>query len=138
MATIRKNIDVNTPADEVWDVIRDVGAVHTRFAPGFVVDTVLEPGARSVKFANGVVVRELIIDVNESLRRLAYAAVGGIAEHHSASFEVIALTPERTRIVWTTDVVPEAAAVQIGAMIEQGSAVIQKTLSRPGADAIRR
>jgi hypothetical protein len=132
MATIRKNIDVTAPAAEVWDVIRDVGAVHTRFAPGFVVDTVLEDGARVVKFANGVSVRELIVGIDDDLRRLAYAATGGIAQHHNASFEVIALSADRTRIVWTTDVLPEAAAKTAGAMIEAGSAAIVQTLNRLG------
>src|ERR1051325_8434771 len=59
MATIRKEILINAPADKVWDVIRDIGAVHTRFAPGFVVDTRLEEGgaARIVTFANGIIAR---------------------------------------------------------------------------------
>jgi hypothetical protein len=132
MATIRKHIDVNATAEHVWDVIRDVGAVHTRFASGFVVDTVLEEGARLVKFANGVTVRELIVGVNDELRRLAYAAVGGMAQHHNASFEVVPLSADRTRIVWTTDVLPESAAKTIGAMIDAGSAAILETLNKSG------
>lgn len=39
MATIRKEIPITASADKVWDVIRDVGAIHIRLAPGFVVDT---------------------------------------------------------------------------------------------------
>jgi hypothetical protein len=33
--------------------------------PGFFVDTGLQPGARIVTFGNGMVVRELIVDVND-------------------------------------------------------------------------
>jgi hypothetical protein len=130
MTTIRKNIDVDVPAAQVWDVIRDVGAVHTRLAPGFVVDTRLEPGARVVTFRNGLTVRELIIDVNEDLRRLAYAAVGGSLQHHNASFEVVALSATRTRLVWTTDALPESGAESIRPLIEQGSIVIRETLTK--------
>jgi hypothetical protein len=71
MATIRKQIPIDASPDHVWDVVRDVGAVQTRFAPGFVVDTRLEDGARVVTFANGLVVRELIVSVDEESRRLA-------------------------------------------------------------------
>jgi carbon monoxide dehydrogenase subunit G len=130
MTTIRKNIDVDVPAAKVWDVVRDVGAVHTRLAPGFVVDTRLESDARVVTFANGLTVRELIVDVNEELRRVAYAAVGGSLQHHNASFEVVALSATRTRLIWTTDALPSAAAESIRPLIEQGSSVIRETLTK--------
>ena len=130
MATIRKNIEVNASAERVLDVVRDIGAIHTRFVPGLVVDTKLEPGARVVTFANSVVVRELIVDVNDDLRRLAYSAVGGVAQHHNASFEVVAIDANRTRLVWTTDVLPDAAAAAITPLIEKGSQIIRETLER--------
>ncbi len=63
MASIRKEILTNARPDDVWDALRDVGALHTRLAPGFVTDTRLEPGARIVTFGNGMVVRELIVSM---------------------------------------------------------------------------
>ena len=39
MASIRKEILIDAPTEHVWAAIRDVGAVHERLAPGFVVDT---------------------------------------------------------------------------------------------------
>jgi hypothetical protein len=132
MACIRKIIDLTTPAGQVWDVIRDVGAVHTRFAPGFATNTVLEKGARVVTFANGLTVRELIVDIDDELRRLAYSAVGASATHHNASFEVVELSQGRTRIVWTADVLPDSAKDLIEPMMAKGSEVILHTLSRLG------
>ena len=132
MATIRINIDVSATPAQAWDVIRDVGAVHTRFAPGFAVDTVLEEGARLVKFANGVTVRELIVAIDEDLHRVAYSATGGNIRHHNASFEVTGLPAGRTRIVWTADVLPEEAAKTVRTMMDAGSRVIQQTLDRLG------
>jgi len=70
MASIHREVVVETGPDLVWDAIRDVGAVHERLAPGFVVDTRLEEGARIVTFGNGVVARELIVAVDEAARRL--------------------------------------------------------------------
>ena len=65
MASIRKEISTKASVDSVWAALRDIGALHTRLVPGFVVDTQLEPGARIVTFGNGMVVRELIVDVND-------------------------------------------------------------------------
>jgi hypothetical protein len=97
MASIRKETQLPVSAAEVWDVVRDVGAVHTRFAPGFVTNTTLEDGARVVTFANGLVARELIVDVDDRARRLAYAAVGDRLTHHNASFQVFEEDCDRSR-----------------------------------------
>ncbi len=75
MATIHKEIDVDAPPEQVWAAIRDIGAVHSRLAQRFVVDTRLERDSRLVTFANGMVVRERIVDIDEDGRRLAYAIV---------------------------------------------------------------
>src|SRR5262245_5879955 len=92
MASLRREIELARDPDEVWDVIRDVGAVHRRLAREFVVDTTMEAdlAARVVTFANGAVVRELIVDVDDDRRRVAYAVVEGPlgSTHHNASFEV--------------------------------------------------
>src|SRR5437588_9924482 len=84
MATIRKAIRVKATVEQVWDALRDIGALHTRLVPGFVVDTKLEPGARIVTFANGAVARELIVTVDEVERRLVRSVVGGRFTHHNA------------------------------------------------------
>jgi len=133
MASIRKEISLDARPEDVWAAIRDVGAIHQRLAPGFVTDTRMEgDAARVVTFANGVVVRELIVDVDDERRRLAYAAVGGRSTHHSASFEVLAEGPERTRLVWIADVLPHEVAAPIGEMMDQGARVMQRTLSAVG------
>ena len=50
--------------------IRDIGALHTRLVPGFVTDTRVEPGARIVTFGNGLVLREPITTVDDTLQRV--------------------------------------------------------------------
>ena len=62
MASIRKEIPLEVSAEHAWSALRDVGALHHRLVPGFVVDTKLEDGARVVTFGNGMVVRELIVE----------------------------------------------------------------------------
>ena len=128
MATIRKEMTLNASPAEVWDVIRDVGAVHRRLAPGFLTDTRLEEGARVVTFANGVVARELIVSVEEDVQRLVWSVVGGRATHHNSSFQVFAVAGGGTRLVWVTDLLPDVVAPALRAMIEECSRAIQSTL----------
>jgi carbon monoxide dehydrogenase subunit G len=130
MASIRKETLIEARPEAVWDALRDVGALHTRLVPGFVVDTRLEAGARIVTFANGMVARELIVDVDDAARRLVWAVVGGRLTHHNASAQVFADADGRTRFVWIADLLPDELACDIRAMIEQGSAVIKRTLER--------
>src|SRR6187549_3180764 len=63
MASIRKEIRINAPASQIWDALKDVGALHTRLVPGFVTDTKLEGNARVVTFGNGMVAREEIVSI---------------------------------------------------------------------------
>ena len=127
MSSIRKEITTSAPSDRVWDAIRDIGALHTRLVPGFVVDTRLEPGARVVTFANGVQVREPIVAVDEQARRLVWGAQGSDLEHYNASVQVF---PEDngSRVVWIADFLPDKAAGKIGPMMEAGMAAMKRAM----------
>lgn len=127
MASIRKEIPLNASPEAVWDVVRDVGAVATRFAPGFVVDVRMEEGARLVTFGNGMVARETILDLDEDARRLVYSVASERLTHHNASFQVLA-EGSGSRLIWVADVLPHAAAVTIGAMMEDGAAAAKRAL----------
>ena len=129
MASIRKEIVTSAPPEFVWDAIRDVGALHTRLVPGFVVDTRLEPGARVVTFGNGMVAREPIVDLNDETRRLVWSAEGGALAHYNASVQVF---PDAagSRVVWIADFLPHEAAAVVGPMMEQGMAAMKKKLDQ--------
>jgi hypothetical protein len=135
MASIRKEISTKARPDDIWDALRDIGALHTRLVPGFVTDTRLEPGARIVRFANGMVVRELIVTVDDSERRVVWSAVGGSLTHHNGSAQVFSDANGLTKVVWIADLLPDEAASTIGAMMEQGMAVMKQTLDRLAAGA---
>jgi len=134
MASIRKEITTSASADQVWAAIRDIGALHTRLVPGFVVDTRLEPGARVVTFGNGMVVRELIVDINDDARRLVWSSTGGRLTHYNASAQVFVEDDGRTKVVWIADLLPNDAAGDIGHMMEQGMTVMKATLDRLSTD----
>jgi polyketide cyclase/dehydrase/lipid transport protein len=128
MASIRKELTVNAPAPAVWTAFKDIGAVHTRLARGFVTDCRMDGPDRIVTFANGFVARELIVDVDDSARRLAYSARSERLAHHNASFQLFDDGPGRCRVVWIADVLPHEAAKVVGAMMEEGVAAMRKTL----------
>ncbi len=128
MASVHQEITINVPAEQLWDAVRDVGALHTRLAIGFVTGCQLDGDARNVTFANGMVARELIVDSSDANRRLAWSVVGGRLTHHNASLQVFAEGDARCRAVWIADLLPHALAPAIEAMIVQGMAAMKTTL----------
>jgi hypothetical protein len=124
---------IDVPAAQLWDALRDVGALPTRLVKGFVTECRLEGEARIVTFANGVVARELIVDVNDADQRLVWSASGGRLTHHNASAQVFAEGPSRCRVVWIADLLPHAMAPAIAGMIEQGLAAMKATLEAAAA-----
>jgi hypothetical protein len=128
MASVYKEFIVNALPQFVWSAIKDVGAVHVRLAKGFVNATTLEGDTRTVTFANGFVVQEQIVSVDDTLCRLVYHAVGGKATHHNASFQVMALPDGTSRLLWATDLLPNEMRPAIEQMVELGASAIQRTL----------
>ena len=130
MASIRKEIVTRTSPADVWDAVRDIGALHTRLVPGFVVATRLEPGARIVTFANGTTVREPIVTIDEQDRRLVWSAVGGSLTHYNASAHVFAEPDGSSRVVWIADLLPDEAARSVEGMMDAGMAAMKAALDR--------
>ena len=127
MASIHREIEIAVKPETAWEALRDVGAIHTRLARGFVTDVRLEGGDRIVTFGNGMVVRERIVDVDDAARRVAWSVVGSSMTHHNASAQVFD-ADGATRFVWIADLLPNEVAPQIAGMIEQGLAAIRRTL----------
>jgi carbon monoxide dehydrogenase subunit G len=132
MASIRNEFHIDAHPDDVWDAVRDFGNLHHRLVPGFVVDARMDGDARIVTFANGMVAREVLVDLDDKVRRLVYAIMGGFEgrlTHYSASVQVFA-DGAGTRFVWIIDLLPNDLAGPVGAMAEQGAKVVKHTLER--------
>jgi len=125
MGSIRKEIALTARPEDVWDAVRDIGALHTRLVPGFVVDTKLDGDARIVTFANGMTIREPIVAIDEQQRRLVWSAEGGQLKHYNASAQVFANGDGAATLVWTADFLPHDAAAFIDGMMEQGAAAMK-------------
>ena len=133
MATIYKEILVRATPAFVWDALKDVGAVHTRLAQGFVTNTEHSGDERTVTFANGFVARERLVSVRDDIRRLAYTLVEGSASHHNASFQVLDAPGGESRVVWVTDLLPDEVSASISEMVDLGSDAIKQTLETAAA-----
>jgi carbon monoxide dehydrogenase subunit G len=130
MASIHKEIEINRDAASVWDAVRDVGMIHRRLVPGFVTDCRLEGDTRIVTFANGMVVRELIVDIDDERRRHSWSARGEPLTHHNASAQVFPLGDDRCRVVWIADVMPHGVAGNMAGMIQQGLEAMKRAMER--------
>jgi hypothetical protein len=128
MASIYKEFIVNTSPQFVWEAVKDVGAVHARLAQGFVTDTKLEGDTRTVTFANGFVVQEQVVAIDNEVRRFVYRSVGGRASHHNAFFQIFPTPDGKSKVLWVTDLLPEEMRAPIEQMVELGSGAIQRTL----------
>lgn len=130
MATIIKEIEVNRSKETVWDAIRDVGNIHKRLVVGFVLDCKLEGDWRTVTFANGMVVRELIVNIDDKICRHSWSARSELLKHHNASVQVFSEGPEKCRVVWIADLMPNAVGGPMDQMIQQGLNAMKQTLER--------
>ena len=128
MASIHKEIQVRRTRADVWDAIRDVGAIHKRLVPGFVVDCRLEGDSRYLTFGNGMTIREIIVDVDDQTFRHSWSARGAPFTHHNASIQVFTEDDNTCRLVWIADIMPNEIAGTIAEMIQQGLNTMKATL----------
>ena len=126
MASIHNDISLPAPAHEVWDAVRDFGALHERLVPGFVTACRLDGDARIVTFANSSVAREVLVDCDDARRRLVYAISNERLKHYSASVQVIADGEQSSRLVWIIDMLPNELAPYVQGQTKDAVTAMQK------------
>ncbi|MDP0930190.1 SRPBCC family protein [Paracoccus onubensis] len=82
-----------------------------------------------VTFANGVIVREPIITLDDVARRLVWSVEGLRFTHYNAAVQVFERSTS-TSIVWTADFRPDDAAAEQDAAMEAGMQAMKKTLDQ--------
>jgi carbon monoxide dehydrogenase subunit G len=128
MASIRKEIQIDAPPEKVWDAVRDFGALHERLVPGFVTDCRMDGEDRIVTFATGAVMREVLIDLDDEQRRLAWSIVDGPYRHHNGVVQVLP-GESGSRFVWRTDLLADDEVVSLTEQAMQtGVGVAKQTL----------
>jgi hypothetical protein len=136
VATVRVEAQICASAQQVWEAVADVGAVHHRLLPGRVAGTRIASDTRILTMPDGSQIRELIITVDHTLRRLVYAVTQGhrlpITYHHAA-FEVVD-DGEHSRLVWVTDILPNQQAGAVQARVERAIIEIKQALEAAEAN----
>jgi uncharacterized protein YndB with AHSA1/START domain len=128
MASIRTETTIDASPEEVWNAVRAWGELHTRLVPGFVTDLRLDGRDRIVTFFNGVTVREVLVTIDDSARRLVWSVVDGPYSHHNGAAQVLLDADGTTRFVWSADLLPDEAAAGTKEMMERGTATVRRTL----------
>jgi hypothetical protein len=128
MATLSKQIAVDTGATNVWSAVRDFAEVHTRVAPGFLTGLEMDNGDRVITFFNGLVARERLVTRDDEHCRLVYAIVKGRPSHYNAAVQVFPEGEGRSRLVWTIDILPDELAPTVDGMMEHALPIMKKTL----------
>ena len=128
MASISKEIVIDASAERVWEALRDWGGLHVRLVPGFATDARLDGEDRIVRFFNGSVLRERLVNLDDDARRLVWSIADPPYAHHNASAQVFADGEDRSRFVWIADFLPNELADRAAPLMEQALSVIKHTL----------
>jgi hypothetical protein len=126
MASIHNDVSLPAPARDVWDAVRDFGALPQRLVPGFVTACQLDGDTRIVTFANGSVAREVLVDCDDIRQRLVYAISSERLKHYSASVQVIADGEASCRLIWTIDMLPNELAAYVQEQTKLAVAAMHK------------
>jgi hypothetical protein len=130
MASVHNDVPLPASADEVWDAVRDFGALHRRLVPGFATACSRDGDVRVVTFANGAIARELLVDCDAARRRPVYAIDSERLQHYSASVQVIAETDASCRLVWIIDMLPNELAADVQAQTVDAVAAMHRAFPR--------
>ena len=133
MASIHRRVHVQVDCETAWAALRRVGDAAELFAP-VLVGADLDGDTRTARFANGMCVRERILDVNDQIHRVAYTVLDGPGmSYHHASMQVVEDGPGRCEFIWITDFLPPEIAEALTPLIDQGSAALKTNLERSQA-----
>lgn len=112
MASVRREVIIDSPPDAVWARIGDPTAIVGWF-PGM-VDVQVDGTSRTITTATGIPLPEEIVVVDPILRRFQYRVVAPFLQHHLGTIDVFDLGDGRSLVSYSTDCVPDAMALIIG------------------------
>lgn len=128
MTSIYRELVLDTDAAHAWHALRDPADTAHAFA-GVLVDCTFDGDTRTVTFANGNVIQERIVAIDEARMRIAYTVLGGRFEHHHASIQIVPESPGRCRFVWQTDFLPDARRELVEPLTDAGCAAFARNVT---------
>lgn len=120
MATLRSDVTIGRPAEEVWAVVSDAGRISEWFPS--ILTSSADGDQRSCELEGGVPLTEEIVTNDPALRRFQYRITGGGVPVHShlGTVDVLGLDDDRSLVVYSTEVMPDELAGALGPAIDNG------------------
>ena len=112
LGSIRHEIRIRRPADDVWRLVGDAARLHEWF-PGIVASPV-DGTSRVITTASGLPMPKEILVVDPVQRRFQYRVTAPAFRHHRGTIDVIDLSDQTCLVVYSTDADPRAMALVIG------------------------
>ncbi len=112
MATVRRQIIIDRPADDVYAVFADPLTIVDWF-PG-VAGATLDGTLRTITTESGLPMAEEIVTNDSIQRRFQYRLAPGFIEDHLGTIDVFDLGDGRSLVSYATDCEPAALALMIG------------------------
>lgn len=132
MASLYRDIPLNSDAARAWATLRDSRNIARVFA-GVLTDAQVDGDLRTVTFANGNVVQERIVTVDDERMRVAYTVCGPNFEHYAASMQIVVDEVDeatgRCRLLWVCDFLPEERRALVEPLMDAGSAAAARNLA---------
>ena len=119
MATIQLSADVTRSPNDVWKRVQAID--WPKHLTNMIHDVeVTGPDTRVCHMQDGGKLFEKVVSTDHETRRQVYSVQESPfgLEHHNASMQVFVADGGRSRVVWTTDVLPDAFAEQMKPMLE--------------------
>jgi hypothetical protein len=128
MATVRKDIRIDRPADDVWKVVSDVGAIADWFP--MIESSSASGSTRSCTVAGGGELEEEIVTNDPALRRLQYRIKEGMpVDFHLATIDVLE-DGDGALVIYGADLEPDEVADVMGPAFESGLEGLKAHLER--------
>ena len=129
MTSIHCEVPISRPAADAWSMLKCFGDAARLFAP-VLIDCAIDGDVRTVTFANGKVVRERLVGIDDLRHRLCYTVLGETFDHHSASMQVMPIDDLTCRFVWISDILPDERGALVGPLMEQGCQALVANVER--------
>lgn len=109
--SVRRQVRVARPADEVWTLVGDPARLAEWF-PG-VVSSEVKGEHRRVTTAAGITFDEDLVTVDPLARRFQYRVTGGLFREHLGTLDVLDLGDGTSIVVYGTDADPATLALVV-------------------------
>jgi hypothetical protein len=110
-ASVRRQVRIARPADEVWAIVGDPARVQEWF-PG-IVSSAVDGATRIVTTGSGIPMPEEIVTNDPLQRRFQYRITAPIVREHLSTLDVLDLGDGTSLVVYSADANPATMALVI-------------------------